>query len=544
MRRLSSSLPRWASILLGLVVLHCWTSLPFPWEEGRWSQHLLTVSPDLALCLGLGWLCGLLWGWRSWWGHPVTLCFMFVPMYRVGWSVVPAFWGKDLDLYNDALLLPGLQHILTKDLSETQVVLAYVGCGLAALAVHAFLFLVVRAVTRIERRRGAVAGLLSIQLVVLASWAEGTPARKPHGRVMGVGMWSDAMAQSGDALRTRLWRFRSEWRGRLSRADVRIAETPGNVDRLKHVDVHLMFIESYGRIALQLPGDDLQWLRDLDQESEAAGLHARSGYARPSVMGGGSSLAHAELMSGVQVESRRYWDLMLKSFLKPLPKYFQDAGHVTFSVHPIMQESWPEGNRFYGFDHEVIAEDFEYQGLKYHWGIMPDQYALAKILRDVLQVTNHPVFMQYVSVTTHSPYSLLPPWIEDWSAAAEPDAFAREPARMFDISWLNFREHPDVLEAYKLSVDYGLRCMVRFAAELSRPSLVIVVGDHQPPHMGLRSPQGQDPKDVPIHMIANRKDILDRLDGWELNPGMVPSPDGSSFPFSRFLERFLKAYGR
>ena len=81
---------------------------------------------------------------------------------------------------------------------------------------------------------------------------------------------------------------------------------------------------------------------------------------------------------------------------------------------------------------------------------------------------------------------------------------------------------PDVLPAYFDSIEYVLKTSVGFALQLSRPSVVVVLGDHQPPIAGALSPPDVS-HDVPVHVISTRPELLQAL----LESGFV---DGLDLP--------------
>ena len=82
--------------------------------------------------------------------------------------------------------------------------------------------------------------------------------------------------------------------------------------------------------------------------------------------------------------------------------------------------------------------------------------------------------------------------------------------------------HPDTERAYVESIRYSLDVMTGFARRLTRPSLVLILGDHQPP--GFRSLEGfRETTDVPLHVISNRPELLVPFEG--MPDGLVPDPE-------------------
>ena len=108
---------------------------------------------------------------------------LFVPVYRFGVTVVPAFYGKEFDPYNDVLLVPGLVHLLTHRLASWQVWAVWMAVSVAAavaffLAAKAFRALLALGTERVQ-------GLAILAVCVLAAattWLD-RPAGAARGRV-------------------------------------------------------------------------------------------------------------------------------------------------------------------------------------------------------------------------------------------------------------------------------------------------------------------------------------------------------------------------
>ena len=71
--------------------------------------------------------------------------------------------------------------------------------------------------------------------------------------------------------------------------------------------------------------------------------------------------------------------------------------------------------------------------------------------------------------------------------------------------------------------------------------VLVVLGDHQPhgyvsgPHPG---------HDVPISVIAQDKSVVQRIAGWNWQPGLRPRPDAPVWRMDTFRNRFLEAFSR
>ena len=529
-------------LLLVLVLLHLVTAVPLPWEPAAGFADWCRGSVDFALLLaGICLLaqCGarLL--------PPAlvaALLTLVVLLYRVGETLMPVFYGKAFEPWIDLLEVPGLVHLLTHRHPPGVQFALYAAAVLGTLLLLGGLTWAWRLVgVAAQRPRFAGACLAGAQLLFVAAWYTREATRGT------VTLLRPCMAQAASddlvaTLRTRRWHGDAVVGERVRAAADELAQTPQDLGALRGVDLYFLIVESYGRGILgnQARATHVAWLHEHERALQAAGWESAAGWIAPSVRGGGSSLAHAELLSGIDVEDRRIFDALLASSVRTLAAIARDAGYHTLDVQPAMPREWPEAKSL-GFVEDMFFRAFRYQGRPYHWGVMPDQYALAQLLADVVGKREQPLFVEFVGVTSHAPFAMVPPYYDDWSRVLAPDAFTGPPAAQWDISWTSYAGHPQVIEAYLGTIRYCLRTMFGFAQQLRRPSLVVVVGDHQPPlEFHERSERVFD---VPIHVSTNRPGLLTPLLGQGLEPGLVPAAEGASFDASRFLFRFLRAYG-
>ena len=104
--------------------------------------------------------------------------------------------------------------------------------------------------------------------------------------------------------------------------------------------------------------------------------------------------------------------------------------------------------------------------------------------------------------------------------------------------------HADGLTvAYSDSINYALQCAFGFAQQLSRPSLVFVIGDHQPPISRSARPADMS-ADVPIHVLTNRPGLLRRLDELGFAAGLRLPDEWVSFPMADLAPALLRCYSK
>ena len=342
------------------------------------------------------------------------------------------------------------------------------------------------------------------------------------------------------------WRIEEQFLAREAAAQQQLTDLPRNVDGLDGADVYLLILESYGRALFDSEQSTEafgEWSTRLTRQVDDAGFAIVSRFMAPSIRGGQSSLAHAELLTGIKVENRRIFDRLLISDLVPLPRIFANSGYHTVNAQPAMDAVWPASRQFFGFTEDRFNDSLPYDGPWFPWGYMPDQYALQLLLETEVRVAEEPLFLQYVGVTSHAPYTRTPRYYPVWADTQGPDAYDNTDAAVFDIDWLNFRGHPDVGTAYLSTLGYSLQTAIGFLGELERPSLVIVIGDHQPPSAGglMRDTPTMD---VLCHVMSNAPMLMQPFRSRGFVDGFRPPDDAGSVSFSRFLSWFLVHFGR
>lgn len=302
-------------------------------------------------------------------------------------------------------------------------------------------------------------------------------------------------------------------------------------------DVLLVFVESYGRSAIENPlfaPRTLARLGAVEADLARVGVSARSGWLRSPVAGGQSWLAHGTMLSGLTIDNQTRYESLLQSDHDSLNALFRGAGWRTVAVMPAITMPWPEAGWF-GYDEVLAAKDLDYRGLPFNWVTMPDQFTLLRI-GQILQRTNQPVMLQTALISSHAPWTPIPAMVP-WEAIGDGQVFDAQATGGVapEVLW---RDSQRVRENYGLSIDYAMEAVGAFVDRFARDAVVIVVGDHQPAEL-VTGPDAT--RDVPLHILSSDPRILQRLDGWGLVPGMVPAPDTSSLPMKDFRERFVRA---
>ncbi|MFT3974414.1 MAG: sulfatase [Amaricoccus sp.] len=351
------------------------------------------------------------------------------------------------------------------------------------------------------------------------------------------GRWAAEHVAAAVSARAELAAFRAE----AARDPWAHAAPEALLPGLAGVDVLVVFVESYGRSAIEAPlyaPTVLAALHDTDAALAGQGLAARSGFLASPVTGGQSWLAHATLLSGLTIDSEGKYRALLGSPRRTLLHLARQAGWRSAAVMPAITLAWPEAEWF-GYDRVLAARDLGYRGAPFGWVTMPDQYTLAAAERDLLADADRPPVMAEIAlVSSHAPWTPLPPLVP-WEKVGDGSVYTTA-LRMGEAPEVVWRDEDRIREQYRRAIDYSLRVVGGFAARPStRPRLLVVLGDHQPAGFVSGAP---DDHDVPVHVIGPPA-LLARLDGWRWTPGMVPAPDAPSWPMAAFRDRFLAAFG-
>jgi len=151
-----------------------------------------------------------------------------------------------------------------------------------------------------------------------------------------------------------------------------------------------------------------------------------------------------------------------------------------------------------------------------------------------------PLFIEYALVSSHAPWSVLPPVVDDWSRLEHGDLYRGLSARRYPVRWDQLEEGG---QAYLTSLISDFEILGRYLARLpaNRDALVIVLGDHQP----AGSVTGHDPSAaVPIHVISRSRALVDRFGARGYTTGMIPDRGRAAAGMETFLPELLRALSR
>ncbi|KAA9165658.1 sulfatase [Amycolatopsis acidicola] len=311
---------------------------------------------------------------------------------------------------------------------------------------------------------------------------------------------------------------------------------------LRGKNVLLVFVESYGRVAVQ--GSDIAPKVDavLDAGTNslrAAGFDARSGFLTSSTTGGGSWLAHSTLESGLWISNQKRYTTVTSSDRLTLASAFRHAGWRTVNDQPANFADWPEGD-FYDYSQRYDFRSIGYQGPGFGYASMPDQFALAQLQQAELAKPDHPPVMAELDlVSSHWPWAPLPRMV-GWNELGDGSVFNPMPAQGKTTGEV-WSDPAKVRAAYGDSIVYSLTALISYLQTYGDDNTVMVfLGDHQP-NTAVTGGEAAG-RDVPISIVAKDPAVLDRISGWGWDSGLHPGPRAPVWPMNAFRDRFFAAY--
>jgi phosphoglycerol transferase MdoB-like AlkP superfamily enzyme len=447
----------------------------------------------------------------------VTAIWLFLVAGRYADVTVTALFGRDVNLYWDLRFIPDVVSLLAKA-AHVWLVL---GVAVASAAVLWLLYVVLRwalgriAVAAVDARQRITLG--SVALVALLLFGLQTTG---VAHVPGLQFARPVILTYARQVRVAI--------GAMT-GSTTVPPSPAmtsNLGRVKGADVYLIFLESYGAVTFDRP-EFTQRLAParaaFDRAIRDTNRDVVSAFVGSPTFGGSSWLAHISLMSGVEVRDPDVNAMLMAQTRDTIVTNFKREGYRTVALMPGLWQAWPEG-RFYGFDEIYGGERLGYRGPQFGWFDIPDQFALAKV--DALEArrpARAPIFMFFPTISTHTPFRPTPPYQPDWTRVLTEQPFDQADLdRSFDAQadWLNLGPGYVDAMAYTYATLSGL-----LRARADRDFVMILLGDHQPP--ALVSGEGA-PWDVPVHVIASRRDVLDELVAKGFRRGLTPSRPGLS----------------
>jgi hypothetical protein len=450
-------------------------------------------------------------------------------------ALLPALFGRTLDLYWDLGHVPSLLGLFFDAAGPWRGGLVAAAVAGGALAALGLIFLALTTIGWAAARRG-VAPLLLLLPCIVALGGLALPPGPDGTRRVSTSLSHEMARQARDLVLA--WQVAHGHLGKYAAVLAAPQRQSADLAGLKGGDVLLIYVESYGTVALDDPRYRAVVAPALDRfaaKAAAAGYGLVSDRIVSPTFGGGSWLAHGAMGSGVRLDQLTA-RLLLASDRRSLPRYLSAAGYRTVEIMPGIKKPLAEEG-FWGFDKSYYAADLGYDGPAFGWFTIPDQYTL-KIFAEREAHSARPLFAQIVLVSSHTPFYPVPPYVADWRDAGPYESVGQ-------AEWDRIYRQPDWdrLEApYRESLAYDLDVLGDFlTSRVADGALVIILGDHQPPAFISGDKQ---PWTVPIHVLAKDQALLAPFVAQGYTPGAFPAQTAPFLAMEGFLPAFLDGFSR
>jgi hypothetical protein len=487
--------------------------------ENRWPGFGVAYSPRLSfeLCLA----AVALMGWVAWRGRLSsraagiwTAGFLVLVLVRYTNVTAPAVLGRPVNVYWDGRHAGELLKVALQSTPGWQVVAIATALAIGALLLTLLVRRAIATLSDCLARPSPRPWLLAGAGACTLSFAAYVPDQRDTRWFFALPI-TPTLVQQGRLL-ARVW-LPGESAQLLGPGPAFGGDLSGLVGRRGPADVLLVFAESYGAITFDNPAQAAALAgprADWGQAIEAGDRFVVSARVTAPTFGGSSWLSHAALLAGVDTRDPANHDLLLASQRPTLVSHFQRHGYRTVGWMPGLKNPWPEG-AFYAFDRLADDAGIGYHGKDFGYWRIPDQAAMALLQAQELDSNpdRQPRFAVFATTSTHAPFHPLAPFVSDWASLTRADAYAATPVA---ADGLLTQPLPRYLESMRYQHAWMADHLRR---EASRPLVMIVVGDHQPPALV----SGRDASwEVPVHVISEDPALLQRLLGSGFVPGLAP----------------------
>lgn len=473
----------------------------------------LQLTSEVLLLLGLWAIAPNLWARRALLASSVLIA--LTQLDRQGFL---RLMGEAPLLYDQLFMLRHLAVLLMDTWSGWHVLWACGALALVALLVAALQLMLRRARRELEavpwpRRIGTFAALAALALVC-DQWA--TP-----------GLHDD------------ITRSRALYASVQAKLGASPYAAYRSLQLQRKPDVYWIFVESYGRVLFERPALRERFapaLLQTERALRAAGYSSASGFSRAPVMGGRSWLAAGSVLLGMHVPYETLFHHLVGQIdqVPSMVSFFADHGYETVLLAPSdRKRPGVEEVNYYKHQRCIRFADLNYQGARQGWGIIPDQYSLGFLASQPMAARARFVDMRLVS--SHAPWDAIPPLVDDWRTLGELGALPHLPVD--DSALARMQNYTDkqrrfpyegeldasMAERYRASIEYDLRVIERFAAELplAKDALLVLIGDHQPPFIATETQSF----DTPVHVLARDPSLLREFAAHGFMPGLLLPAD-------------------
>ena len=525
---------RWALLTVALVLLNLSLTFVSVWPTlGVRAGAQLSLEAAL-LVLGLAVV-------RAWRGQPVSartrgiLAAIWV-MLVIGRYVdvsTRSLYGRSVNLYWDLKLLPDVGAMFAFVARPAVLAAAVAAVVLVPLLIYLPIRWAIGRVTNACNLPRARRALIATALLILSIAA----VRRVDDTLFPQFEFAPpvSLAFAGE-----LTEFAREATGLAGRPLPPAPDVQTDLAHVQGADVFILFIESYGAASWERPEFEAALAPARAQLATAireTGRNVATAYVESTTFGGESWLAHISLLSGTEVRDPDVNMRLMSERRDTMVTAFARRGYTTTAIMPGLLAAWPDG-AFYGFDRIYGAADLKYGGPPFGWWDVTDQFVIARMDELVIAPQpRKPAFVFLPTISTHAPFTPVPPYQPDWSRILTSSPYDNEP---LVAAWDTTPDWDNLGPGYARAMAYvhdTLGGYLRLRAD--RDFVMVILGDHQPP--ALVSGEGASWA-VPVHVVTGRADVLARLRQRGFRDGLVPAPP-SVARMDTLMRILLDAFG-
>ena len=445
-------------------------------------------------------------------------------------------------LYDDIQHIVGSIHLVGNAAEPVHLVAGALGLGMFGgfcwFAVRAFRLIEATLDVRIVRHV-SVAGV-SVSLAVLMyalAFDRGDYVLTYEESVVMIGEKIAGNVKASIQLRDRVLEFSDH------RADSTYAQYE-TVQLSRRPHLFILFIESYGDVLRRNEETAAPYrtmMQELDERLSRTGWQSASAMSLAPVNGGTSWLSVGSVLMGMPIKHQSMFNF-IESDIERYPHLIhtlQAHGYQTAALQPPTRSRLGVGvSNPYRFDRTFYFQDMQYTGPRYGWGIVPDQYSLNLTHEQFVAPAEGPVALMFEMVTSHTPWEPPPPLVDDWRTLnnLDPDALPdtrsvrmtqdeQMPVGTAQVALapllpnMSAEKNAPIHRLFR-TIRYDWQVISEYMInEMPDSSLVVVLGDHQPPVVSTKS------NAVPVHIFSQTSDYVNAAISNGFQQGLLPKTE-------------------
>lgn len=313
-------------------------------------------------------------------------------------------------------------------------------------------------------------------------------------------------------------------------------------------NIYFLVIESYGRILYdhpQLFADYQQYMQIFKRQLKEANWHCTSHLSQAPITGGASWISYTSALMGFKIkEQGTYLSLLYRPEMQRYEhfiRWLKNRGYKSFRLVPIpsfkgMKIPWDQYQSFYAIDEWIRPEEMQFKGKCYGFGpCPPDQYSLNFAQERIVEKTQQPFFLFFITQNSHSPFlspeKVVPNWRDLYDASIPP--------QMSSSIFVQPK-----LEDYQKAIRYQMEFLFDFILKQgTSQDLFFLIGDHQPAAFTKPS----DGWETPVHIISKNHELIKHFSAYGFSTGLVADVENPPLQhegtFSLLVRELVRNYG-